>query len=67
MLEHCKQIQLSVNIRKCIFSTPIRILLGNVVCKYGVKVDMDKINIIIDLKPPVNKKQIKILLGHIGY
>jgi len=38
-----------------------------VLCKYGVKVDMDKINIILDLKPPVNKKHIKILLGHTGY
>jgi hypothetical protein len=67
MLEHCRQIQLSLNIRKCIFSTPIGILLGHVVCKYGVKVDMAKIKIILDLKPPVNKKQIKILLGHTGY
>jgi hypothetical protein len=28
---------------------------------------MAKIKIILDLKPPVNKKQIKILLGHTGY
>jgi hypothetical protein len=52
MLERCRQIQLSLNIRKCIFSTPIGILLGHVVCKYGVKVDMAKIKIILDLKPP---------------
>ena len=67
MLECCRQIQLSLNIRKCIFSTPIGILLGHVVCKYGVKVNMGKINIILDLKPPVNQKQIKILLGHTSY
>jgi hypothetical protein len=67
MLEHCRQIQLSLKIKKCIFSTPIGILLGHVVCKYGVKFNMAKIKIILDLKPPVNKKQIKILLGHTGY
>jgi hypothetical protein len=46
---------------------PIGILLGHVVCKYGVKVDMEKIKIILDLKPPVNQKQIKNFLGHTGY
>ena len=56
MLERCRQIQLSLNIRKCIFATPIGILLGHVVCKDGVKVDMAKIKNILDLKPTVNKK-----------
>jgi hypothetical protein len=59
MLERCRQIHLSLNIKKCIFSTPIGILLGHVVCKDGIKVDMEKIKVILDLKPPINKKQIK--------
>jgi hypothetical protein len=67
ILERCRQIQLSLNIKKCIFSTPIGILLGHMVCKDGVKVNMEKIKIILDLKPPVNQKQIKIFLGHTGY
>ena len=67
MLEYCRHIQLPLNIKKCIFSTPIRILLGHMVCKDGVKVDMEKIKIILDLKSPVNQKQIKIFLAHIGY
>ena len=67
ILETCRQIQLSLNIKKCIFSTPIGILLGHVVCKEGIKVDIAKIKVIIDLKPPVNPKQIRIFLGHIGY
>lgn len=64
MLERCRQMQLSLNIKKCIFATPISILLGHVACKDGVKVDMGKIKIILDLKPPVNQKQIKIFLRH---
>ena len=67
MLERCRQIQLSLNIKKCIFSTRIDILLGHVVCKDGVKVNMEKIKIILDLKPPVNQKKIKIFLEHTGY
>ena len=67
MLERCRQIQLSLNIRKCIFLTPIGILLGNIVCKEGIKVEFSKINIILDMKPLVNPKQVRVLLGHTGY
>ena len=59
--------QLSLNIKKCIFTTPIAILLGHVVCKEGNKVDFAKLKIILDLKPPVNPKQVRILLGHTRY
>ena len=61
---HVGQIQLSLNIRKCIFLTPIGILLGRIVCKEGIKVEFAKIKIILDLKPPVNPKKVKVLLGH---
>ena len=67
MLERCRQIQISLNIKKCIFATPIGILLGHIVCKEGIKVDIAKIKVIVDLKAPVNAKQIRIFLGHIGY
>ena len=53
MLEICRQIQLSLNIKKCIFSTPIGILLEHVECKDGIKVDLAKIKVILDLKPLV--------------
>jgi hypothetical protein len=67
MLECCRQIQLSLNIRKCVFATLIGILLGHVVCEEGVKFNMENIKIILDLMPPVNKKKTKILLGHTRY
>ena len=67
MLERCRQIQLSLNIKKCIFSTPIGILLGHIVCKEGIKVGIAKIKVIVDLKAPINAKKIRIFLGHTGY
>ena len=67
MLEHCRQIQISLNIKKCIFLTPIGILLRHIVSKEGIKVDFAKIKIILNLKPPVNPKQVRVLLGHMGY
>jgi hypothetical protein len=57
MLERCRQIHLSLNIKKCIFSTPIGILLGHIVCKYGIKVNMAKIKVILDLKSPINQNK----------
>ena len=36
--------------KKCIFATPIGILLGNVVYKQGSKVDLAKIKVILDIK-----------------
>ena len=53
--------------KKCIFLTPIGILLGNIVYKEGIKVDFAKIKIILKLKPPMNPKQGRVLLGHTGY
>jgi len=66
MLESFWHIRLSLNIKKCIFATPIKILLGNIVYKEGIKVDMAKIKFTIDLKPPTNPKQIHIFIGHTG-
>ena len=37
------------------------------VCNKGIQVDIAKIKIIIDFKPPVNPKQVRIFLGNIGY
>ena len=47
--------------------TPIGILLGNIFCKEGIKVDFAKIKIILNLKPLVNPKQFRALLDHTGY
>ena len=67
MFKRSRKIQLSLNIKKCIFATPIGILLGHVVCKEGIKVDLAKIKVIIELKPTSNPKQMRIFLGHTGY
>ena len=52
MLERCRKIHLALNIKKFIFATPIRILLGHVFYKEGIKIYLSKIKIILDLKPP---------------
>jgi hypothetical protein len=46
---------MSLIIKKSTFVTPIGILLGHVVCKDGIKVDMEKIKVILEFKPSKNK------------
>ena len=65
MLEHCKKIQVSLNIKKCISSTHIGILIGKLVCKYGIKVNLTKVKVVLNLKPPTNPKKIRAFMGYV--
>jgi hypothetical protein len=47
MLDRCRQCQISLNLKKCIFFAPFGILLGHVVCKQGLLVDPTKIIVIV--------------------
>jgi hypothetical protein len=67
MLERCRQCQISLNIKKCIFGTPFGILLGHVVCKQGLLVDPVKIEVIVNLPPPKSVCQLRETLGHARY
>jgi hypothetical protein len=67
MLEICRQCQISLNIKKCIFGTPFGILLGHIVCKQGLPVDPAKIAFIVNLSPPKSMRHLRATLGHTGY
>jgi hypothetical protein len=64
MLEICRQCQISLNIKKCIFKTSFGILLGHIVCKQGLLVDPAKIAVIVNLPPPKIVCQLRATLGH---
>jgi hypothetical protein len=67
MLEQCKQCQISLNINKCIFGTPFRILLGHIVCKHGFLVDPVKITVIVNVPQPKTVCQLRETLGNTRY
>jgi hypothetical protein len=67
MLDKCRQCQIALNLKKCIFFLPFRVILGHIVCKKGLLVDPSKIAIIVDLPPPTSVKQSRPALGHTGY
>jgi hypothetical protein len=49
MLDKCRQCQIALNLKKCIFFSPFGVLLGHIVCKQGLLVDPSNITIIVDL------------------
>ena len=67
MLERCRQHQIALNSKKCIFCAPFGMLLGHIVCKQGLLVDPTKIALILRLPPPTNVKMLRAMLGHTGY
>jgi hypothetical protein len=67
MLDKCRQCQISLNLKKCIFFSSFGVLLGHIVCKRGLLVDPSKIAIIVDFPPPTLVKQLPTVLGHTGY
>jgi hypothetical protein len=67
MLERCKQCQISLNIKKCIFKTPFWILLGHIVCKQGLLVNPPNIAVIVNLLQPKIVCHLRAMLGHTGY
>jgi hypothetical protein len=67
MLEQCRQCQISLNIKKCIFGTPFGILLGHIVCKQGSLVDLTKIAVIVNLPAPKTVRQLRAMLRYTGY
>jgi hypothetical protein len=67
MLEICRQCQISLNIKKCIFGTPFRILLGHIICRQGLILDPTNIVVIVNSPLPKLVCQLRVTLGHTRY
>ena len=67
MLERCRQHQIALSSKKCIFFPLFGILLGHNVCKKGLLVKPTKIALILSLSPPTNVKMLRAMLVHMGY
>jgi len=67
MLDTCPRYQIALNLKKCIFCVPLRILLGHVVCKKGLMVDPAKIVVVVNMEAPRSVKQLCSAFGHTGY
>jgi hypothetical protein len=66
MFDRCRELKISLNLKKCVFCVPHGNLLGHIVY-LGVLVDLAKVVVIVNMHPPTCAKQFHSTLGHIGY
>ncbi|KAH9304525.1 hypothetical protein KI387_008929, partial [Taxus chinensis] len=66
MFERCWQLNISLNIEKCVFGTPFKTMLGHIKCKEGLLVNPAKVAVIVGLGEPISQRSMHGFLGHIG-
>jgi hypothetical protein len=67
MFDRCRELQISLNLIKCIFYVLHGNLLGHIVCQEGVLVDPAKVAVIVNMPPPSSAKKLRSTLGHTWY
>ena len=67
MFDRCRELQISLNLIKCIFCVPHGNLLGHIVYQEGVLVDPAKVAVVVNMPPLTSAKQLCSMLGHTGY
>jgi hypothetical protein len=67
VLRRCQEADLLLNWKKCNFMVREGIVLGHKISEKGIEVDKAKIEVIEQLPPPTNVKEIHSFLGHAGF
>jgi hypothetical protein len=67
VLKQCQMADLVLNWEKCHFMVREGIVLGHKISDKGIEVDKTKIEVIEQLLPPTNVKEIRSFLGHAGF
>ena len=65
--ERIQQFRLRLNPKKCTFGVTSGKLLGHIVSKHGIEVDLEKIKAILDMPASRNEKEIRGFLGRLQY
>jgi hypothetical protein len=61
-----RRAQLKLNPEKCVFGVQRRKVLGCLISMKGIEANPDKINAIVDMKPPQSRKDVQRLKGRIA-
>lgn len=67
VLQRCQEINLTLNKDKCLFNQSEIQYIGHVISKNGVRPDPTKIEAILKMPPPTDKKGVERLLGTVNY
>ena len=66
MLETLRTEKLYAKLRKCEFLFNEVSFLGHIVAKEGIRVDLKKIKVVVEWKPPRNVTEVRTFLGMAG-
>ena len=67
IFKRCKEYGISLNPKKSVFSVHESKLLGFIVSKEGVTIELERVNAILDLPLPAHKKGLQSFLGKIDF
>ena len=67
VLERLRRAHLTVNIGKCCFAQRRLKCLGHILEDGKILLDDDKVKAIVELQPPKSKRQVRQILGFLGY
>ena len=67
ILKRCIEANLSLSNEKCYMILTEGIMLEHHISSSGIKVDPTKIQVIVNLMPPTNQKEVRSFLGYAGY
>ena len=67
LFKRLRKFQLKFNPTKCTFGATSEKLLGFVVSKKGIEIDLDKVRAIQDLPPLRTQKEVRSFMGRLNY
>ena len=67
IFERCRKYGISLNPKKCVFAVTEGKLLGHVVSKKGISIDLERIKAIEQIPLPHNKKGMQSFMGTINF
>ena len=67
LFERLRKFQLKLNPAKCTFGATSKKLLGFIVSKKGIEIELDKVRAIQDLPPSQTHKEVRSFMGRLNY
>ena len=67
VFEKCRTYMICLNPEKCAFMVRQGKILGHIVSKNGISIDLAKIKVIVELPRPRNAREVQSFMGHCGY
>ncbi|MCO5592031.1 hypothetical protein L7F22_046025 [Adiantum nelumboides] len=67
IFKKCRLYRICLNLEKYVFMVKQGKILGHIVSKNGISMDMEKIFVIVELPRPLMVKEVQAFMGHCGY